>query len=169
MYVKMLDQAINELRLGEAYREEIEPVLDLGYRGYIPKRYIGSEKLRVEIYKRLAGLKSEEDLAGFEEEVKDRFGPLPGELAALFEVVRLRVLCKEVGIKTVRERENELEIVFEQSRIDIISLLKKINENPRIFSISPKNRETLHIYRPFGDNREKYKYLKELFSYEDGL
>jgi transcription-repair coupling factor (superfamily II helicase) len=168
MYVKLLDQAINELRLGEAYREEIEPVLDLGYRGYIPKQYIRSEKLRVEIYKRLAGLKSSEDLAALEEEVKDRFGPTPGELIALFEIVRLRVLCKTVGIKAVRERENELEIVFEQSRIDIISLLKKINENPRIFSISPKNRDTLYIYKQFQDNREKLEFLQGLFSYEDG-
>jgi transcription-repair coupling factor (superfamily II helicase) len=122
----------------------------------------------VEIYKRLAGLKSSEDLAALEEEVKDRFGPTPGELIALFEIVQLRVLCKTVGIKAVRERENELEIVFEQSRIDIISLLKKINENPRIFSISPKNRDTLYIYKQFQDNKEKLEFLQGLFSYEDG-
>ncbi|MBN2324693.1 MAG: transcription-repair coupling factor [Spirochaetes bacterium] len=168
MYIKLLDQAIDELRLGEAYREEIEPVLDLDYKGYIPKRYMGSEKLRVEIYKRLAGLKSSDDLAALEEEVKDRFGPPPGELVALFEVVRLRVLCKTVGIRSVRERENELEITFEQSRIDIISLLRKINENPKIFSISPRNRDTLHIYKRFQDNGEKLEFLRELFGYEDG-
>lgn len=168
MFVKLLDQAINELQYGEAYREEIEPVVDLRYRGYIPKEYLASENLRVEIYKRLAGVKNEEELGLLREEVKDRFGPLPEELATLFDVVTMGVLCKEVGIRSVREKENELEIVFEQSRIDIISLLQKISENRRIFSISPRDHNTLHIYKLFSNNREKLDFLKDLFNYETG-
>jgi transcription-repair coupling factor (superfamily II helicase) len=168
MYVKLLDQAINELQYGEAYTEEIEPVVDLRYRGYIPKEYMASENLRVEIYKRLAGVKNEEELGLLREEVKDRFGPLPEELVTLFDVVTMGVLCKEVGIRNVREKENELEIVFEQSRIDIISLLQKISENRRIFSISPRDHNTLHIYKIFSNNREKLDFLKDLFNYETG-
>jgi transcription-repair coupling factor (superfamily II helicase) len=168
LYLKLLDEAINELRYGEEYREEIEPVLDLRYRGYIPKHYLESENLRVEIYKRLAGVKTDEELKELKDEVTDRFGTIPDELSSLFEVVSLRILCKEVGIKSVHEKENELDLVFEQSRIDILSLLKKINENRKIFSISPKDYSTLHIYRVFGSNMEKLDFLKELFSYETG-
>jgi transcription-repair coupling factor (superfamily II helicase) len=166
LYVKLLDEAINELRYGEAYREEIEPVLDLRYRGFIPERYIESEKLRVEIYKRLAGVKSEDELRKLREEVTDRFGPLPDELVSLFEIVSLRILCREVGVKSLRERESELELVFERSRIDIISLLHKVNENRKMFSIPSKANDTLRIYRVFSSNREKLDFLKDLFDYE---
>jgi transcription-repair coupling factor (superfamily II helicase) len=163
MYVKLFDEAINELQQGEAYRKDIEPVLDLKYRGYIPKHYMESENLRMEIYKRLAELRTENELDSLKDEIKDRFGHPPSELLELFSIVRLRILCKEVGIRSLREKDNELELGFEQSRVDIISLLQKVNANRRVFSISPADHNTLHVYRVFEDNIQKLEFLKDLF------
>ncbi|UCB47238.1 MAG: transcription-repair coupling factor [Spirochaetota bacterium] len=163
MYVKLLDEAIKELQQGEAYRKEIEPVLDLKYRGYIPKRYIENENLRIEIYKRLAGVNAENELDTLKEEIIDRFGSPPPELVELFDIVKLRILCKEVGIRSLREKDNELELGFEQSRVDIISLIQKVNANRRVFSISPADHNTLHIYKTFEDNMQKLGFLKDLF------
>ena len=162
MYVKLLDEAIRELR-GTEQELEIEPVLDLRYRGFIPKTYIESERLRVEMYKRLSALRSDAELDEVREEMHDRFGAIPDELHELLVIVRLRTLCGNAGIKLLREKENELQLVFEKSRVDIIGLLQKVNENRRIFSISPRDHNILHIYRVFKNNAEKYDFLKELF------
>jgi hypothetical protein len=71
-----------------------------------------------------------------------------------------------VGVRYLKERENELQLTFEQSRVDIIGLIRKINTNRRIFSISPKDYNTLHIYRNFKNSDERYTFLEELFDYE---
>lgn len=167
MYVKLLDEAIRELRGDSSQPVEFEPFLDVKYRGYIPKAYINSEKLRIEIYKRLSGVQNALELSELKEEMVDRFGPIPDELAELFHVVRLKNMCRDVGIKNLKEKENELLLTFEKSRVDILKLIKKINENKNILTISPRDPNTLHIYRRFRDSIEKYDFLKNLFDYEE--
>ncbi|MCK5093281.1 MAG: transcription-repair coupling factor, partial [Spirochaetes bacterium] len=167
MYVKLLDEAIRELQHGQPVEVEIDPVLDIKYRGFIPGTYVESEKLRIEIYKRLAGMKREEELDEFKVELLDRFGAIPRQLQELFTVVRLRVLCRNVGIKCLREKENELQLIFEKSRVDIIKLVQKVNKNKRLFSISPKDYNTLYVYRVFQDNTAKLEFLKDFFDYEE--
>jgi transcription-repair coupling factor (superfamily II helicase) len=167
MYVKLLDEAIRELQHGQPVEVEIDPVLDIKYRGFIPGTYVESEKLRIEIYRRLAGMKREEELDEFKVELLDRFGAIPRQLQELFTVVRLRVLCRNVGIKCLREKENELQLIFEKSRVDIIKLVQKVNKNKRLFSISPKDYNTLYVYRVFQDNTAKLEFLKDFFDYEE--
>jgi transcription-repair coupling factor (superfamily II helicase) len=167
MYVKLLDDAIRELQQGKPLEEPLEPVLEVKYRGYIPRTYIDSEKLRIEIYKRLSGVRSKEELDELQEEVLDRFGPMPEELIELFLMVRLKTLCRDVGIKVLKEKENELQLTFEKSKIDIIGLIQKIDKNRKIYSISPRDYNTLHVYRVFNDNTEKLQFLKDLFDYEE--
>jgi transcription-repair coupling factor (superfamily II helicase) len=167
MYVKLLDDAIRELKQGGELEADLDPVLDVRYRGYIPTSYIDGEKLRIEVYKRLASARSEAELKDFRAELVDRYGALPPELDELFRVVEMKVLCRIVGIKHLREKESELQLVFEKSRVDIIRLVQKINKDRRLFSISPRDYNTLHVYRGFGDNREKLDFLKELFDYEE--
>jgi len=167
MYVKLLDEAIRELKEGEAAEVEVDPVLDVKYRGYIPKRYVESEKLRIEVYKRLAGVRSRAEFDELKEEMRDRFGHIPEELEELFNVVKLKVFCRHVGIRMLREKENELLLTFEKSRVDILTLITKIHKNRRLFSISPRDLNTLHIYRAFEGSLEKYEFLKELFNYEE--
>ena len=167
MYVKLLDEAIKRLKEGEAYQEEIEPVLDLKYRGYIPENFIQSEKLRIEIYKRLASVRHQKELALLIDEIKDRFSEIPEPLENLIDVVKIRILCKDVGIRNLREKENEIQITFEKSRVNILALIQKINKNRKIFSISAKNYNTLHVYKVILDNKEKYEFLKELFDYDE--
>jgi transcription-repair coupling factor (superfamily II helicase) len=165
MYVKLLDEAVRELR-GTGAEVEIDPLLDLRYRGFIPTSYIESERLRVEMYKRLSSVRTEEELQELREEMHDRFGSLPRELDELYIIVQLRILCRSAGVKAVRERENELVLTFEKSRVDIIGLLQKINQNRKMFLISPKDYNTLYVYRNFASNAEKYEFLKELFDYD---
>jgi transcription-repair coupling factor (superfamily II helicase) len=167
MYVKLLDEAIRDLKEGRLEEIEIDPVLDVKYRGYIPTSYIDAERLRIEIYKRLASLRSEDELKDLREELSDRFGALPSELDELFKVVEIKVLCRNVGVKFLREKENELLLTFEKSKVDIIGLIRKVNRNKRLFSISPKDYNTLTVYRGFADNAEKLSFLKDLFSYEE--
>jgi transcription-repair coupling factor (superfamily II helicase) len=168
MYVKLLDEAIRELT-GVEEEVEIEPVLDLRFRGYIPEGYVESERLRIEIYKRLASIKKMSELLDLREEMVDRFGALPEVCEELLRVVKLRIMCRDVGIKYMRELENELQVTFEKSKVDIISLIQKIHQNRKHLSISPRDPNTLHIYRNLKTTEEKYEFLRELFDYVESI
>jgi len=63
----------------------------------IPPDYIGGDRLRLDAYRRLAGLEDEAALAAYSEELRDRFGPLPEPVKNLLEVVRLRILAARAG------------------------------------------------------------------------
>jgi transcription-repair coupling factor (superfamily II helicase) len=167
MYIKLLDEAMGELQKGGPPEIPIDPVLDVKYRGFIPPAYIESEKLRIEIYKRFASVENEQELNEIREELYDRFGTIPEELLELLCIVHLRILGRNVGIKTLKEKENELTLTFEKSKVNILGLITKINQNRKIFSISPRDYNTLHIYRVFGSNVEKLEFLKDLFDYEE--
>ncbi|MGQ9616313.1 MAG: transcription-repair coupling factor [Spirochaetota bacterium] len=168
MYVKLLDEAIRELT-GVEEEVEIEPVLDLRFRGYIPQSYVESEKLRIEIYKRLASIRKVDELLDLREEMIDRFGSIPGVCEELLRVVKLRIMCRDVGIKYIRELENELQITFEKSKVDIISLIQKIHQNRKHLSISPRDPNTLHVYRNLQTIEEKYEFLRRLFDYVESV
>jgi len=167
MYVKLLDEAIKELKEGHEVQEEIIPVLDVKYKGYIPVHYIKSERLRIELYKRLSKVRTEKELNELKEEMIDRFGSLPPEFLELLSILKIKILCCNVGIKSLEEKESELKLTFSKSKVDIIGLLEKINKNKRIFSISPGNYNTLYVYKTFENAEEKLEFLKDLFDHKD--
>ena len=69
---------------------------------------------------------------------------------------------------TASDRETYPEqLVFEKSRVDILKLIQKVNKNRKLFGISPKDHNTLHVYRTFDDNILKLDFLKDLFDYEE--
>ncbi|RKY00500.1 MAG: hypothetical protein DRP54_05360, partial [Spirochaetes bacterium] len=152
---------------GPEYEREIEPHIDLEYRGYIPESYIESERLRIEMYKRMAQLRNHDELLDLKEEMRDRFGPLPPEVYELFNILKLKLLCKDVGVKAIHSRDGYLQLTFEKSKVDIISLIQKIAKDRKLFRISPEDYNNLIINRSFNDNVEMYDFLRELFDYEE--
>jgi transcription-repair coupling factor (superfamily II helicase) len=65
----------------------------------IPPEYIGGERLRVDAYRKLAGLEDERELEDFRDELIDRFGSLPPQVRNLIEVVRLKLLAADAGYR----------------------------------------------------------------------
>lgn len=96
LYSRMLSQEVAHLK-GEAFSEDFTPQLSLGVTAYFPKEYIPDEALKIEFYRRLA--EAGENLSGVEEELKDRFGPLPPEAKMLLTVASFRPLTKNLGVQ----------------------------------------------------------------------
>ena len=100
LYVRMVSEAVAELK-GEPVRQPAEMKIDLPVRASLPESYVGREDLRLEAYRRLAGVEGEKDVADLEQEWLDRYGPLPPEAAALLSIGRLRVACLRTGVAEV--------------------------------------------------------------------
>ena len=97
LYVQMVSEAVSELK-GEPRPQPVDLSLDLPDAAHLPATYVAAEDVRLEAYRRLTGVRTEEEVADVRTEWEDRFGPLPAPAAALLEVARLRVECLRLGI-----------------------------------------------------------------------
>jgi len=93
-------EAVADYR-GEETEPEPEMKIELPVDAHLPVTYVESERLRLEMYKRLASVRSEADLDAVREELTDRYGTPPPEVVALIEVARFRLLCRDVGLTEV--------------------------------------------------------------------
>lgn len=108
LYVRMVGEAVAELKGDPDAVEEIETRVELPINAYIPHDYVPGERLRLQSYKRLASVGSEEDILAAYEELSDRYGPPPQQVDNLMAVARFRVLAKSAGLSDVVMQGNQI-------------------------------------------------------------
>ncbi len=108
MYVRLVGEAVDTykaLMTGETVdatdQGPKEIRIDLPVDAHIPDTYVNSERLRLEIYRKLAESRDDADLATVTEEMVDRFGPLPREVEHLVAVARLRQQARSAGVSDI--------------------------------------------------------------------
>ncbi|NEG69332.1 transcription-repair coupling factor [Bifidobacterium choloepi] len=102
LYVRMVSQAIEEAKEPDgAAAEPVAVSIDLPVEASIPVDYIDSDKLRLEVYRKLASARGEADLKDLHEELRDRYGEPPAEFDALFDIARLREKARALGITEI--------------------------------------------------------------------
>jgi transcription-repair coupling factor (superfamily II helicase) len=110
MYKKILDEAIQELKENEfkdLYHDENESeyefvkdtIIETDFELLIPDQYITNISERINLYKELDSIETEEALVAFENQLLDRFGKVPKQTKELIETIRLRWLAQEVGFE----------------------------------------------------------------------
>ena len=105
LYVRLVEEAVEAFRaladgkpLDATDQQPAEIRVDLPVDSHIPDDYIASERLRLEIYRKLAASRTEDDLSHVVEEMSDRYGPIPEPVLRLLSVTRLRHLARRAGI-----------------------------------------------------------------------
>lgn len=89
MYLKLLSQAVNEEN-GQPETEDMPCTVDLNISAHIPESYIESLPARLGIYKRIAAIRTDEDVSDVIDELCDRFGEPPQAVMGLIDVAILR-------------------------------------------------------------------------------
>ncbi|WP_127481218.1 transcription-repair coupling factor [Nocardioides pantholopis] len=100
LYVRLVGEAVTEFK-GDAEPELNEVRIELPVDAHLPHDYIPSERLRLEIYKRLAEVRSDEDVDAIHEELLDRYGEPPQVVTSLLLVARFRARARQAGIGEV--------------------------------------------------------------------
>ncbi|GMU91848.1 MAG: transcription-repair-coupling factor [Candidatus Hydrogenedentota bacterium] len=99
-YAQLIAEAVAELR-GEPIRSRTLPLCDATVDAYIPETYVTSEAQKITLYKRISSMQSLEEADELLAEFKDRFGEPPAPVRRLLDIMRLRVLAAEVGVKRI--------------------------------------------------------------------
>ncbi len=108
LYMRLLRQAIEEVRAGSPALEEGPVTLDLPMTALIPESYAPDAELRLGLYRQIAAVTTLDAVDDFAEELKDRFGEYPEEIEHLLALIRLRIRSLALGIDSVVEREREI-------------------------------------------------------------
>jgi transcription-repair coupling factor (superfamily II helicase) len=102
LYVRLVGEAVNEFRTDGAPTEELPDVkIELPVDAHLPHDYIGSERLRLEMYKRLAEVREDDDVRLLREEMQDRYGDPPAPVERLLAVARFRARARRAGLHEV--------------------------------------------------------------------
>ena len=118
MYLQILEQAVRELK-GEEVKEEIETEIDLPIPAFLPQSYIEDINQRLVFYRRLASAKSEVEVQDIREELRDRFGSIPPAADNLFQVMNLKLLLKQAGIRRISAEKEKVVLIFDsKSSVD---------------------------------------------------
>jgi transcription-repair coupling factor (superfamily II helicase) len=100
LYVRLVGEAVAEYR-GDSAIEEPDVKIELPVDAHLPHDYVPSQRLRLEMYQRLAAVRTEDALAELRDELQDRYGDIPAPVANLIEVARFRNRARAAGLTDV--------------------------------------------------------------------
>ena len=108
MYCKLMEETLQEAKDVMAGKppkmEHLETRVDFKVDAYLPESYVQDDRLRMEMYKRIAGLTTEEDRSDIIDELLDRFGDIPPVVETLLDIAQLRVNANKLGVSQVSYR-----------------------------------------------------------------
>lgn len=112
LYMRMVGEAVNDYKTGIVETEEVshECKIEIPVDAHLPEDYVDSERLRLDIYRRLADVKDPMEIKPIEEELIDRFGPMPDPVIALVQVAVLRASARKLGIHEMIQQGKNLRI-----------------------------------------------------------
>ncbi|WP_459802701.1 transcription-repair coupling factor [Herbidospora sp. RD11066] len=105
LYVRMMAEAVQEQKnklSGETVTEQPDVKVELPINAHIPHDYVTSERLRLEAYKRIAAIVTDDDITAVRDELTDRYGRPPQEVENLLEVARFRMRARKAGLTDVQ-------------------------------------------------------------------
>ncbi|MDQ0187975.1 transcription-repair coupling factor [Cytobacillus sp. FSL W7-1323] len=152
LYSQMLKEAIEERKEsmgGEPRKEPME--IDLEIDAYIPDAFISDGHQKIEMYKRFRGITSLEDIDELKDEMVDRFGDYPEEVAYLFKIAEMKVYGEVAGVELVKQSKDEVLILLsEQGSVeaDGQKVFKLSNQFGRMIGLGmdgKKLKAVLHI------------------------
>lgn len=119
MYLQLLDEAVREEK-GEVNVHREECLVDIRIDAYIPETYISNQAQRVDCYRKIARIQTEEDSYDVIDELIDRYGEPPASVKGLVDVARLRNMASASGIVEISQNGDDM--IFYLSKFDMAKL-----------------------------------------------
>lgn len=171
LYCKMLNDAVKNLKGEGTMEDEFETNVDLNLDAYIPATYIKSEFQKLEIYKRIAEVQTEEEYLDMQEELTDRFGDMPNSVIYLLYIALLKAQAHKAYITQIKQVDQSVKFVmYQKAKVDINKIPALIEEYNGMMKFvtdkTPFFMLNLERFRKTvkNDNMKFLDYLKEAIS-----
>ncbi len=121
MYLKLLDEAVLEER-GEAPKEP-DCTADLNVTANVDQEYVARGEERMDLYRRMAAIRNQEDADDLLDEIVDRYGEPPKGVINLVDIALLRANARKAGIKDIRQKGTEVQFVLANLNFEAVSAM----------------------------------------------
>jgi len=147
VYTKLLREEVEKLK--GTLIEETDTLIDLNYDAFIPEFYISDNASKMEIYKKILSVRSEDEIKSLFIELTDRFGAIPAEVNALFEISRLKIRASSLGIDSIIEKKDNIEFVLSRfSKVDPMKVMVLKQTGNHEISVNPFEKNKI-FYKSF--------------------
>ncbi len=116
MYCRLMEETLAEVQ-GKRETKDLETRVDLRVDAFLSTDYVSEEKQRMEMYKRIASVASDDERADVTDELIDRYGELPPAAETLLDVSQLRALCNRIGVSTVSRGKDGLVMKLDENHV----------------------------------------------------
>ena len=164
MYLKLLDEAVLEEK-GQAISEP-DCTADLNVTANIDKTYVARGEERMDLYRRMAAIRTEEDADDLLDEIIDRYGEPPKGVINLVDIALLRANARKAGITDIRQKAGEIQFTLHTMNFDAISALCADKDyKARVQFVASAKQPTLRLRLASGvDSLRQAKVFIEKFS-----
>lgn len=108
MYTEMLSEAVRRLKHAPVLRREELPEADLPVAAYLPDDYVAQESDRLSLYRKMSNIGGTEEVKTVQDELRDRFGPLPTPAFNLVRILKIRVNLMQAKLRGISKSESEV-------------------------------------------------------------
>ena len=155
LYCKMLNEAVRYLK-GESEEEDYTTTIDLNVDAYIPDSYIPNEYQKLDIYKRIAAIESEEEMEDMTEELIDRFGDIPKKVEKLLEVAALKAEAHKAYITAVEQKgEKYTFTMYEKAKVNPVKIPALIEKYKGELILKTDMQAPCFVYQKLGTSKKE--------------
>ena len=123
LYCKMLNEAVIALKGGQEEEETFETVVDCDIDAFIPDGYIKNEYLKLDVYKRISAIETDDEYMDMQDELIDRFGDIPKSVDNLLRVAELKALAHRAYVTEVDINTQEIRIeLYPKAKLDVTGI-----------------------------------------------
>mgnify|MGYP000009430751 FL=1 len=171
LYCKMLNEAVKEAK-GIAVEESFDTSIDIVIDAYIPMGYIPNELQKLDIYKRIADIETQEETEEMTEELIDRFGDPPKSVENLLYIAKIKSMAHRLYFTEVAQKGESVRFtLYEKARIDVAKIPELVAAYGQkvTFTADPKNPYfTYHLKKNSRDKNVDIKSVVEQFLADAG-
>ncbi len=143
LYTELLEEAIRELRGKPLSPEESrrEPEIKVPFPAFLSEKYIPDVHQRLSFYRRFSASEQDREIDLLEEELVDRYGPLPAEALNLLWLIRIKQLLKRSGIDALTAGPHRVSLVpGPHSKLDPVRAIALVSSDPKSFQLTPDSK-----------------------------
>jgi len=149
MYCKLLAEAVGELR-GTPPPVTYETNIDISVDAFIPPRLIADEQQKLEIYKKISLIATQQDYYDVQEEIEDRYGTMPPPVVNLLDVALMKAEARDLGVIGIAQKGLNIVLTFrDNAPVDPDKIFQAITLNPArlLFTMSQNPYITIRAYK----------------------
>ena len=131
LYCQMVTEAVSEMKGEPAKKAPAEIKLDVPTDSFLPTDYVAKEELRLEAYRRLAGVQTDAQVDDIRAEWEDRYGPLPEPAEALLQVGYLRAQCHRLGLRDIQISTSDAKLAPLELKLSETMRLRRLSKGAK--------------------------------------